>query len=59
MDGMSGKFDIRDENRGDNRAVIRTGLKFDNGNMSLGANVMSYIDREYRTNATLDFKYGF
>ena len=59
MDGMSGKFDIRDENRGNNRAVLRTGLKFANRNMSLGANVMSYIDREYRTNATLDFKYGF
>ena len=59
MEGMNGKFDIRDENRSDNRAVIRTGLKFANDNMSLGANVMSYIDREYRTNATLDFKYNF
>ena len=59
MDGMNGKFDIRDENRSDDRAVIRSGLKFDNGNMSLGANIMSYVDNELRTNATLEFKYNF
>ncbi|MBR5598941.1 MAG: autotransporter outer membrane beta-barrel domain-containing protein, partial [Alphaproteobacteria bacterium] len=59
MDGMSGKFDIRDENRSDNRAVIRAGVNFDRDNISLGANVMSYIDKEYRTNATIDFKYNF
>ena len=56
---MSGKFDIRDEKRSDNRAVIRTGLSYVNDNISLSGNVMSYIDKEYRTNAVLDFKYAF
>lgn len=57
--GMSGEFNIRDEKRSDNRAVIRTGLSYVNDNISLSGNVMSYIDKEYRTNAVLDFKYAF
>lgn len=59
MQGMDGTFTIRDENRSDNRAVVRSGFEFNYDNISVAGNVMSYIDREYQTNATLDFKFGF
>ena len=59
MQGMDGTFTLRDENRSDNRAVVRTGFEFNYDNISVAGNVMSYIDREYQTNATLDFKFGF
>lgn len=59
MQGMDGAFTIRDENRSDNRAVVRTGFDFDYDNISVIGNVISYIDREYQTDATLDFKFGF
>lgn len=59
MNGMDGSFTIRDEKRTDNRAVVRTGFEFTQGKLSLLGNLMSYIDSEYRTNATLDLKYNF
>lgn len=59
MNGMDGSFTVRDEKRTDNRAVVRTGFEFTQGKLSLLGNLMSYIDSEYRTNATLDLKYNF
>lgn len=59
MNEMDGSFTVRDEKRTDNRAVVRTGFEFTQGKLSLLGNLMSYIDSEYRTNATLDLKYNF
>lgn len=59
MNRMDGSFTVRDEKRTDNHAVIRTGFEFTQGKLSLLGNLMSYIDSEYRTNATLDLKYNF
>lgn len=59
INGMDGSFTVRDEKRTDNRAVVRTGFEFTQGKLSLLGNLMAYIDREYRTNATLDLKYNF
>ncbi len=59
MNGMDGSFTVRDEKRTDSRAVVRTGFEFTQGKLSLLGNLMSYIDSEYRTNATLDLKYNF
>lgn len=56
---MDGSFTVHDEKRTDNRAVVRTGFEFTQGKLSLLGNLMSYIDSEYRTNATLDLKYNF
>lgn len=59
MNGMDSSFTVRDEKRTDNCAVVRTGFEFTQGKLSLLGNLMSYIDSEYRTNATLDLKYNF
>jgi hypothetical protein len=59
MNEMDGTFVLRDENRTDNRAVARFGVDFNYKDFSLSGKLMSYIDRELRTNAVLDLKYGF
>ena len=59
MEGMSGTFTLRDENRSDNRAVVQSEIEFKHNNFSIVGNIASYIDRKYETNTTLDFKFGF
>ena len=57
MNGMDGAFTLRDENRSDNRGVIRAG--FDYRDLSLYGSLISYIDREWRTNAKTGVKWKF
>lgn len=59
MNGLSGHFTLRDENRSDNRAVARTGFEFNRKDYSLTGSFISYIDREVRTKANLGFKWKF
>lgn len=59
MRGMNGSFTLRDENRSDNRAVVRSGFVFKYDRISVAGNLISYIDREYQTDAKLNFKFGF
>ena len=59
MNGMSGSFTLRDENRSDNRAVIRSGFDFTHDNISVIGSLVSYIDKEAQTSAGLDFRYWF
>lgn len=60
MNGMDGSYKLRDDRRGDNRAVLRFGMEYSLGaNMDIAANLIGNIDREYRTDADIDFKYNF
>ncbi len=60
MNGMTGGFNIRDERRKDNRAVIRTGFDYRLGEkLTLIGTVAAYIDGTTHNNANLDFKYNF
>ena len=59
MNGMDGTFTLRDEKRTDNRAVARAGVNYDTKAYGVAASVVSYIDRETETKASLDFKWKF
>lgn len=59
VNGMSGSFAVKDENRGANRAVLRSNFKFTRGNTVLGGALMSYFDRSLNSKASLNLKYGF
>jgi len=59
MNGMEGRFTLRDEKRTDNRAVARAGFNYDTKAYGINASVISYIDRETRTKANLGFKWKF
>jgi len=59
MAGMDGSFTLRDENRSDNRGVIRLGVDYQRNNYSLYGSVMSYIDREVRSAIKTGFKWSF
>ena len=59
VNGMSGNFAVKDENRGANRAVLRSNFKFTRGNTVLGGALMSYFDRSLNSKASLNLKYGF
>ena len=59
MEGMDGAFTLRDENRSDNRGVIRAGFDYTQGDYSLYGSFLSYIDKEWRTNAKTGFKWKF
>ena len=59
MNGMSGTYTLRDENRGANRAVIRTGFDYTHQDLSFYGSLSSYIDHELQTNADLGMKYNF
>lgn len=59
MNGMDGRFTLRDERRTDNRAVARAGFNYDTGAYGVDASIMSYIDRETRTKANLGFRWKF
>lgn len=59
VSGMDGTFTLRDENRSNNRAVIRTGFDFKHNDITVDGKLMSYIDREYCTDAVLNMKFNF
>ncbi len=59
MEGMNGDFTLRDEDRSSNRAVVRAGFNYDKEDLSLYGNLMSYIDREWRTNAKTGINWKF
>ena len=59
MNGMSGTYTLRDNERGKNRAVIRSGFDFTSDDLSLYGSLSSYIDHELQTNADIGLKYNF
>ena len=59
MNGMSSTYTLRDENRGKNRAVVRTGFDYTSQDLSLYGSLSSYIDNELQTNADIGLKYSF
>ena len=59
MEGMDGDFTLRDENRSDNRGVIRAGFDYAYRDLSLYGSLISYIDREWRTNAKTGINWKF
>lgn len=59
VNGMNGSFAVKDENRGANRAVLRSNFEFTRGNTVLGGALMSYFDRSLNSKASLNLKYGF
>ncbi|MBR6356264.1 MAG: autotransporter outer membrane beta-barrel domain-containing protein [Alphaproteobacteria bacterium] len=60
MNGMSGTYQLRDDKRGDNRAVVRFGFGYKlKDYLDFSANLLTDISREYRTDAGLDLKYSF
>lgn len=59
MNGMDGAFTLRDEKRSDNRGVIRAGFDYVYRDLSLYGSLISYIDKEWRTNAKTGFKWKF
>ena len=59
MNGMAGHFTLRDENRSDNRGVIRSGFDYKAGPYTFYGSVVNYIDREWRARAKTGFKWNF
>ncbi|MBR1825700.1 MAG: autotransporter outer membrane beta-barrel domain-containing protein, partial [Alphaproteobacteria bacterium] len=60
MQGMSGRFKLRDERRKDNRMVVRGGFDYKySEEMSLIGTIATFIDGTTHTNANLDFRYHF
>ena len=59
MEGMDGTFMLRDENRSDNRGVLRARFDYDWEDYSLYGSIMSYIDKEIRTSLKSGFKWKF
>ena len=60
MSGMDGTYTLRDDRRSDNRAVVRFGFGYEFGeDIDVSANLITNIDREYRTDAGIDMKYHF
>jgi len=59
MNGMEGAFTLRDENRSDNRGVIRAGFDYVYRDLSLYGSLISYIDKEARTSAKTGMKVKF
>ena len=59
MNGMDGAFTLRDENRSENRGVIRAGFDYVYRDLSLYGSLISYIDREARTSAKTGMKWKF
>ena len=59
MTGMEGNFMLHDENRSDNRAVVRAGFDYTEEDYSMYGNIVSYIDREVRTAIKSGFKGKF
>ena len=59
MNGMRGHFTLRDEDRSDNRGVIRSGFDYKTGPYTFYGSMTSYIDHELRANAKTGFKWNF
>ena len=59
MQNMTGSFNIRDDRRKDNRAVLRAGFDYSFGDITIEGSWASYIDGTTHNNANLDFKYNF
>ena len=59
VNGMSGSFTVKDENRGANRAALRSGFEFTRGSAKLSGSLMSYLDHSLNSKASLDLKYAF
>lgn len=59
VNGMSGSFAVKDENRGANRAALRSDFEFRRGNAALSGSLMSYFDRSLNSKASINLKYGF
>ncbi len=59
MDGMCGNFTLQDENRSQNRGIIRAGFNYDKEDLSLYGNLMSYIEREWYTTAKTGINWKF
>ena len=59
LTGMDGSFMLRDEERSDNRAVIRAGFDYAEEDYSIYGSFISYIDREVRTALKSGFKWKF
>lgn len=60
MNGMSGTYQLRDDKRSDNRAVVRFGFGYKlKDYLDFSANLLTDISREYRTDAGIDLKYLF
>ena len=59
MHEMAGTFTLHDEKHSDNRVVARAGLNYDTDVYGIAASVISYIDRETKTNMNLGFKWKF
>ncbi|MBR6411749.1 MAG: hypothetical protein IKS41_01135 [Alphaproteobacteria bacterium] len=59
MDGMNGRFTLRDEKRSDNRGVVRAGFEIEKKDYSVYGSFISYVDKEVRSKAKLGFKWKF
>ena len=59
LTGMDGSFMLRDEERSDNRAVVRAGFDYAEEDYSIYGSFISYIDREVRTALKSGFKWKF
>ena len=59
MNGMDGTFTLRDENRSDNRGVVRAGFDYTYRDLSLYGALMSYIDKAAHTSAKTGMKVKF
>jgi hypothetical protein len=59
MNGMDGSFTLRDENRSENRGVIRLGVDYRRGDYTIYGSALSYIDREVRSSIKTGFKWSF
>ncbi len=56
---MNGYVNLRDEKRGDNFGIVRTGFDFNLGDITLSGHLNSYIDNSYHSEAKLGLKYAF
>ena len=59
MDGMDGHFTLRDENRSNNRGVLRSGFDYVTGPYTFYGSMVTYIDREWRANAKTGIRWSF
>ena len=59
LTGMDGSFMLQDEERSDNRAVIRAGFDYAEEDYSIYGSFISYVDREVRTALKSGMKWRF
>ncbi len=59
MVGMDGYFTLQDEDRSPNRGIVRLGLDYQHKDISLYGSLISFIDKEWRTNAKTGFRWQF